>query len=958
MRLKSNGWAGWTYAWFRRMGALVPAFLFCALIAQPGAGQVPQLPNGMTLEQLQQAQQNRPLQPAVPDLPSTAIQQPELQPSPMLPLAPSRLEQILSQRAATQLRLFGYAALGSGRSVAVSQSGAMQDDYVLGPGDEIVVSLRGQENNESRTTVSRNGEVVLPRLSPISASGRTLGSFRQDLEAAVTRAYVATNAFVSLGRVRQVSVLVAGEVNNPGQRVMPGLASVLDAILLSGGIKKSGSLRDIRLQRAGRQHVIDLYSILNGSGGGAVNFRLADGDRILVPLLGPTVAVSGLVRQPAIYELPSGQKSMAVRSLIDLAGGQEIRGTYRISVLRVDADGRTNLVELRDQTGTVQDSEILFVQLGAEQTVNRITLAGGGLIAGNYAINDGAMLSSFLKMPGAMGETPYTLFGVISRRDPVTLMRTLTAFTPSAVLKDEENLPLQSDDIVRIFSMSEIELLTGTVQEYSARLSRDEASKRNPLSASDESNRNLADKGQPGNGQENDALGGNGVTGAAVAAAANAASKPATATSSAIQSLSGRTVYDLNNTSAMRNDPLTALGTGAVPGRPNGLPSQIEVRPSDAAQNYIPGNYAANRSAITFAQVADQLATPQIVLANFLLDRQVYIEGAVRGPGNYFVGSSVRLRDLIQAVGGPIDGADRSSVEVISPQTVPESGLIETVLTAIPLNSGILASYVVKPREIFRFNDLLSQAEIGSVTLQGEFRFTGAFKLMRGQRLSDVIRRAGGLTNMAYPYGTVFLRKSVAASEQDTFVRIAKEIDDQILLAMTRSGDQRMDPTAVNALRAFGMELRNQKALGRISVVADPSILASRPGLDPFLENGDVIYIPQRPSTVAVMGQVMQPGNFPYEPNATVADYIDKAGGYGSFSDSSKTYIVLPDGSARTIERSWLRFSPATVFPPGSTIVIPRDTSPLDLRQTITGVTQLFSQLAVSIASLAVLSKN
>ena len=229
---------------------------------------------------------------------------------------------------------------------------------------------------------------------------------------------------------------------------------------------------------------------------------------------------------------------------------------------------------------------------------------------------------------------------------------------------------------------------------------------------------------------------------------------------------------------------------------------------------------------------------------------------------------------------------------------------------------------------------------------------------MRGQRLSDVIRRAGGLTNMAYPYGTIFLRKSVAASEQESFVRIAKEIDDQILIAMTRSSDQRMDPTAVNALRVFGMELRNQKALGRISVVADPSILASRPGLDPVLENGDVIYIPQRPSTVAVMGQVMQPGNFPYEPNATIANYIDKAGGYGSSSDSSKTYIVLPDGSARTIERSWLRFSPATVFPPGSTIVIPRDTSPLDLRQTITGVTQLFSQLAVSIASLAVLSKN
>ena len=149
---------------------------------------------------------------------------------------PSRLEQILSARAGVRLTQFGYDQLGVGRQVMVPETGAVADDYIMGPGDEVVVSLRGQENSDIRTTVDRNGRVVLPRLAPIPAAGRSFGSFRQDVDAAVRRAYVASTASVAIGRVRQVSVLVSGEVNVPGQRIVTGLSSVVDALLLSNGV--------------------------------------------------------------------------------------------------------------------------------------------------------------------------------------------------------------------------------------------------------------------------------------------------------------------------------------------------------------------------------------------------------------------------------------------------------------------------------------------------------------------------------------------------------------------------------------------------------------------------------------------------------------------------------------------------------------------------------------------------
>ena len=217
--------------------------------------------------------------------------------------------------------------------------------------------------------------------------------------------------------------------------------------------------------------------------------------------------------------------------------------------------------------------------------------------------------------------------------------------------------------------------------------------------------------------------------------------------------------------------------------------------------------------------------------------------------------------------------------------------------------------------------------------------------------------RAGGLTNTAYPAGAIFLRKSAAQSERDSYVRAAREIEDQLVVAMTRIGNDKVDPGTFASMQIFVNELRNQQALGRISVVADPSILAANPGLDPLLEAGDIIYIPQRPSTISVLGQVMQPGNYIYLPGKSIGDYIDQAGGYSSTADSSQTFVIQPNGSAQKIEKSWLGYD-TSVLPPGSAIVVPRDVTPLDMRQVILDVSSIFSQLAISAASLAVLSKQ
>ena len=925
-------------------------------------------------------------------------------------LPPSRLEQIMSARANAKLNQFGYDQLGIGRAVTVPETGAVAGDYILGPGDEISVSLRGQENSDFRTTVGRDGNVILPRLQPVGASGRSFESFRQDIEAAVHRAYVASTASVSIGKVRQVNVMVAGEVNVPGPRLVTGLSSALDALLLAGGVKKTGSLRNIRILRGGREYTVDLYGALTGSGASG-GMRLADGDRLIVPPLGATVAVAGLVRRPGIYELPPRTSSMPARSLLALAGGQEVRGRFRLTVLRIEQDGRTNLAPLAAEGGAIRDSEILRVELGADLATSQATLSGGTGLAGQYAVSGGSRLSDILRAPGALGQSPYTLFGLIVRKDQRTLMRSLMAFTPVAVMNGNEDLPLQSDDFVRPISVAESQLLAFVVKSYLDKMALDQSRIRNPLQANGDATAATATNANKGanvpdpaklqitpsnpfgldpallqsasTGQEDfsgvpadvqraniTALMETASPGTIFAAQKELAYQKAltqSAQSSApgVASTAQQMQQSQQSALLVGNSGLDLGGdqaggqnqNGQNQNGQNGQGSSPEPAANYLDQPTSSTGFASNQEVHTFGELSRQLGVDALVLVNFLIDHRAHLDGAVNGPGPYFVGPNATLNDLVAAAGGTARWADESGVELLTTAVDTRTGRAATQRQTLPLRQGTLASYVVRPRDQIHFNQVFTDSGIGSVSVQGEVRFGGNYPITRGEHLSDLLMRVGGLTATAYPAGTVFLRKSAAKVEEQGYKRAADEIQSQLLAGIARIGGDKITGEGYAAIQGFITQLRTQKGLGRIAIAADPSVLAANPQQDPLLEPGDVLFIPQRPSTITVLGEVMQPGSYSYRPGLTVGDYVKRAGGYAQFSDEDLTFIVLPDGSAKRMETSWLSFD-AQSLPPGSSIVVPRDLAPLTARQILLDFTGILSSFAVTAASLAILAKQ
>jgi protein involved in polysaccharide export with SLBB domain len=337
----------------------------------------------------------------------------------------------------------------------------------------------------------------------------------------------------------------------------------------------------------------------------------------------------------------------------------------------------------------------------------------------------------------------------------------------------------------------------------------------------------------------------------------------------------------------------------------------------------------------------------------------VRVMGRVRIEGEYPLEPGMRLSDLLRAGGGLADAAFGGEAE-LTRYAVTSDGARRAELLRIDLaalrNKDANADLELQPFDLVTVKEVTAWADADEVTINGEVKFPGTYRITRGETLASVLQRAGGITDLAFPEGAVFLREDLRKREQEQLDVLAGRLQNDLatLALQGAAANQAQAGTALQVGQSLLAQLRDTKGVGRL-VINFSRVLAADPGSvnDIVLRSGDRLLIPRRRQEVTVIGEVQSSTSHFFRTDLDRDDYISLSGGTTRKADRDRTYVVRADGSVVASESSrW--FSRASQVPihPGDTIVVPLDTERLPALPLWQAVTQILYNVAVSVAAV------
>ena len=329
------------------------------------------------------------------------------------------------------------------------------------------------------------------------------------------------------------------------------------------------------------------------------------------------------------------------------------------------------------------------------------------------------------------------------------------------------------------------------------------------------------------------------------------------------------------------------------------------------------------------------------------IENSVNLGGAFKRPHRYEFVEGESVKDAIYLAGGfnsevfgtpklelsSVDSATaKRNISYLDPKTASDISLKNGDVINISSVAG------VDPR---------------TIKLSGEIKNPGEYSIQPGDKILDILNRAGGFSSEAYFQGGVYLRDEVAKSQKLSFERAADELENTIVDIVTQNsvsvGEYTLLPIS-NLIK----KLREEEPLGRMIVDLDTLALKSDPITNFTVQDGDELYIPKRPSSVSIVGEVLNSATVGFNPEYSIYDYIDLAGGLRDSADKNKIFVILPNGKAQLIKKGLFTTNKGIL--PGSTIVISRDSKPFDAIRWTQIITPILADLATSAAAIAAIS--
>ena len=336
----------------------------------------------------------------------------------------------------------------------------------------------------------------------------------------------------------------------------------------------------------------------------------------------------------------------------------------------------------------------------------------------------------------------------------------------------------------------------------------------------------------------------------------------------------------------------------------------------------------------------------------------VHIDGNVKVQGDYPLESGMRVSDLIRA-GGGLDASAYGGHAELSRYTIDKGEQRRTEIITIDLaavaGGDLAANLELRPFDQLSIKEISGWTEQDQVALVGEVRFPGTYTIKRGETLRSVMARAGGLTEYAFPEGSVFTREGLRQREQEQLDRLAARMQSDIAATalMAARANQPGATASYNVGQSLLVQIESTQAVGRL-VIDLKSSMNAKPGSanDIIMRNGDQLVVPKQRQDVMVLGEVQSPSSHLYLPDLSRDDYIAQSGGVTSLANQGKIYVVRADGSVAANQRHWLFSADGVDIHPGDAVVVPLDTERLPTLPLWQSVTQILYNIAVAVAVL------
>lgn len=349
--------------------------------------------------------------------------------------------------------------------------------------------------------------------------------------------------------------------------------------------------------------------------------------------------------------------------------------------------------------------------------------------------------------------------------------------------------------------------------------------------------------------------------------------------------------------------------------------------------------------ALTLSQLVMQLKQQSRIGE---LAKVVTISGAVQSPGEYPMSANMTLTQLIQAAGGLQEQAYRQSVELARSDFSSGDKVVSShqLINLASILDGNQADIRLKPYDQINIRNLPDYNQEMNVTLEGEILLPGKYSFTEGETLSEVIARAGGLTQLAYLDAAIFTRDTLRQREIQK-IRLVRE---QVKADIASVNLQDEEGVSKDSEQKILGQLDDKKALGRLVINLEG--ILNKTASDISLKNGDHLTIPEFRQEVSVMGQVPWPSAYQYNEKLYIDDYINLAGGTKASADKSRIYVVKVDGSVRIPSvRAWKGLGKLKIEP-GDTVVVPMDMNMQSTLSLWSEVTKIIYQLSLGVTAL------